>query len=81
MDFPAVLSEQLLNDIEHPVEGIQSSTAKALGALLDNDRNQIENLLKLLIKLYKDRLKVTLFQTILPEVFYIIFSDDSGQSG
>lgn len=61
MDFPAILSEQLLTDIEHPVECIQSSAAKALGALLENDRNQIEPLLKLLIQLYKDRLKVTLF--------------------
>lgn len=69
MDFPAVLSEQLLTDIEHPVECIQSSAAKALGALLENDRNQIEHLLKLLMQLYKDRLKVILY----PGLLFIIF--------
>lgn len=61
MDFPAVLSEELLTDVEHPVECIQASAAKALGALLENDGNQIENMLKRLIQLYKDRLKVICF--------------------
>lgn len=59
MDFPAVLSDQLLSDVEHPVECVQASAAKALAALLETDRDQIEHMFKQLIQLYKDRLKVT----------------------
>lgn len=60
MNFPAVLSDQLLRDVEHPVECIQASAAKALAALLETDGDQIENMLELLIQLYKAKLKVTI---------------------
>lgn len=59
MNFPTDLSKELLTDIEHPVECIQASAAKALGALLEKDTSQIEKMLQLLIQLYKDRLKVS----------------------
>lgn len=59
MDFPTDLSDELLTDVEHPVESIQASAAKALGALLEKDTSQLEKMLQLLIQLYKERLKVS----------------------
>ncbi|XP_057670075.1 eIF-2-alpha kinase activator GCN1 [Diorhabda carinulata] len=58
MDFPVVLSEELLSDIEHPVECMQSAAAKSLAALLETDQTQVEETLKHLIQLYEDRLKM-----------------------
>lgn len=58
MEFPASLSSELMSDIEHPVECVQAAAAKALAALLESDSNQVEDTLKQLIQLYRDRLKV-----------------------
>lgn len=58
MDFPTSLSEELMSDVEHPVECVQAAAAAALAALLENDTDQVDGTLKDLIQLYKDRLKV-----------------------
>lgn len=58
MEFPVMLSDILLDDIEHPVESVQSAAAKSLAALLETDQSQVEDTLKHLIQLYKDRLKM-----------------------
>lgn len=58
MEFPAHLSGELMSDIEHPVECVQAAAAKALAALLESDTDQVEDTLKRLIQLYRDRLKV-----------------------
>ncbi|KAG5899951.1 hypothetical protein JTB14_002498 [Gonioctena quinquepunctata] len=58
MEFPASLTEELLSDIEHPVECVQGAAAKALAALLETDLEQVEITLQRLIQLYKDRLKM-----------------------
>ncbi|KAF7282220.1 hypothetical protein GWI33_003020 [Rhynchophorus ferrugineus] len=56
MDFPITFSTELLYDIEHPVECIQRSTAKALATLLKKDRNQVQSLMSLLLDLYSQRM-------------------------
>ncbi|KAK5645448.1 hypothetical protein RI129_006748 [Pyrocoelia pectoralis] len=62
MSFPSLLSEELMSDIEHPVECVQSSAAKALAALIKDDENQVQPIVETLLLLYKDTLKVyTLF--------------------
>ncbi|KAJ8966633.1 hypothetical protein NQ314_003400 [Rhamnusium bicolor] len=58
MEFPTDLSEELMSDIEHPVECVQAAAAKALAALLENNTDQVEATLKRLIQLYRDRLKM-----------------------
>ncbi|RZC38970.1 translational activator GCN1-like, partial [Asbolus verrucosus] len=40
LDFPAYLSEELMSDIEHPVECVQSAASRALAALLENNQEQ-----------------------------------------
>lgn len=60
LNFPAHLSEELMEDIEHPVESVQSAAAKSLAALLENDRDQVKDTLDHLLKLYKQRLQVKL---------------------
>ncbi|CAH1119168.1 unnamed protein product [Phaedon cochleariae] len=58
MNFPASLSEELMSDIEHPVECVQAAAAKALASLLETDTDQVDNTLHHLIQLYNDRLKM-----------------------
>ncbi|CAG9834134.1 unnamed protein product [Diabrotica balteata] len=58
MKFPAQLSEELMDDVEHPVECVQSAAAKSLAALLETDQSQVEEIMKKLVKLYQDRLKM-----------------------
>lgn len=58
MEFPATLSTELMGDIEHPVECVQTAAAKALAALLETDLEQVHPTIKSLLKLYSDRLKV-----------------------
>lgn len=77
MDFPVTSSEELLTDVEHPVECVQASAANALAALLENDLDQIEHMLKLLIQLYKDRLKVIVLNDFLDGDFIYLLVDDS----
>lgn len=59
MEFPAKLTTELMPDIEHPVECVQTAAAKALAALLETDRAQVEPTIKTLLQLYSDRLKVS----------------------
>ncbi|KAH1001345.1 eIF-2-alpha kinase activator GCN1-like isoform X2 [Dendroctonus ponderosae] len=59
MEFPASLSTELMADIEHPIESVQTSAGKALAALLENDRDQVQPTINSLLKLYNDRLKMT----------------------
>ncbi|XP_074026538.1 lethal (3) 80Fj [Leptinotarsa decemlineata] len=58
MNFPVNLAKELMNDIEHPVECVQTAAAKALTALLETDIEQVESILESLMQLYKDRLKM-----------------------
>nr|CAI5870225.1 unnamed protein product [Callosobruchus analis] len=58
MTFPASLSTELMGDIEHPVESVQMAAAKALAALLETDKEQVDSTLKHLIQLYRNRLKM-----------------------
>ncbi|CAG9759746.1 unnamed protein product [Ceutorhynchus assimilis] len=58
MEFPAALSNELMSDIEHPVECVQTAAAKALALLLETDQDQVKPTIKSLIKLYNDRLKM-----------------------
>lgn len=61
LDFPAHLSEELMPDIEHPVECVQSAAARALAALLEDHQQQVQDTLDKLLSLYKDRLEVCFF--------------------
>lgn len=58
LDFPAELCRELLTDVEHPVECIQAAASQALASLLENNRGEVENVLKSLLQLYNDRLAV-----------------------
>ena len=58
LDFPAYLSEELMPDIEHPVECVQAATSRALAALLENNKEQVQETLNKLLKLYSERLQV-----------------------
>lgn len=59
LDFPFALADELLDNVEHPVECIQSATAEALASLLQNNSELVKPILDSLIKLYKDRLVVS----------------------
>lgn len=59
LNFPANLCGELTDNVEHPVECIQSATAEALAALLNNNRSQVQPTLENLIKIYKDKLAVS----------------------
>ncbi|CAG9865117.1 unnamed protein product [Phyllotreta striolata] len=58
MELPA--GEELLMEIEHPVEVVQSAAAKSLAALLEATRDDcdVEAILRRLVRLYNDRLKM-----------------------
>ncbi|XP_031350613.1 eIF-2-alpha kinase activator GCN1-like [Photinus pyralis] len=58
MSFPSMLSEELMADIEHPVECVQSSAAKALAALIKDDESQVQPIVETLLLLYKNTLKM-----------------------
>lgn len=58
MEFPATFSSELMGDIEHPVECVQTAAAQALAALLKTDPEQIHPTIKILLKLYSERLKM-----------------------
>lgn len=60
LDFPADLCGELLGDVEHPVECIQAAAAQALASLLEDNKEEVQNVLKQLLKLYHDRLAVSL---------------------
>ncbi|XP_066249177.1 stalled ribosome sensor GCN1 [Euwallacea similis] len=58
LEFPPALSTELMADVEHPVESVQSAAAKALAALLEADPDQVQPTIKSLLNLYTDRLKM-----------------------
>jgi HEAT repeat protein len=58
LDFPVYLSEELMSDIEHPVECVQSAASRALAALLENNKEQVQETLDKLLKLYSARLQM-----------------------
>ncbi|KAL1494916.1 hypothetical protein ABEB36_010427 [Hypothenemus hampei] len=58
LEFSPNLTSQLMTDVEHPVENVQTATAKALAALLEKDPGQVQPTIKSLIKLYSERLKM-----------------------
>lgn len=60
LDFPAKLCGELMSDVEHPVECIQVAAAQALASLLENNRGEVQSMLKKLLKLYNDRLAVSI---------------------
>lgn len=58
LEFPSHLYEELMIDIEHPVECVQEAAAKALATLVEEDKNEIQSILQTLLSLYKNRLEV-----------------------
>ncbi|KAK9878672.1 hypothetical protein WA026_023121 [Henosepilachna vigintioctopunctata] len=58
MNFPSDLCDQLLPDIENNVEPVQNASSKALAALLESNRNQIQPTLDALLQLYQNRLEL-----------------------
>ncbi|CAH0556041.1 unnamed protein product [Brassicogethes aeneus] len=58
LTFSPTLSGELLSDIEHPVECVQSAASQALANLLESDLDQVEATLKKLLELYNSRLKM-----------------------
>lgn len=56
LSFPADLNEELIRDIEHPVECIQVSAAEALAVLITDNKHYVAPLLQRLMKLYRQRL-------------------------
>lgn len=65
LDFPVHLSEELIPDIEHPVESVQSAAARALATLLADHQEQVQDILVKLLSLYKDRLEVSFMKVFL----------------
>lgn len=63
MEVVSNLCEQLMADIQHPVECIQQASAKALRALLEiemqTNPKKIETILQRLLSVYKDKLTVS----------------------
>lgn len=45
-------------DIEHPVECVQAAASRALAALLEDNKEQVQDTLDKLLKLYSQRLQV-----------------------
>lgn len=60
LNFPASLANELLEDVEHPVECIEIATAEALAVLLKNNKSEVKTILHNLIQLYKERLVVSI---------------------
>ncbi|XP_060530072.1 stalled ribosome sensor GCN1 [Cylas formicarius] len=58
METPSDLNPELINDVEHPVDCVQAAAAEALAAVLRKDRDQVEPTAQILLKLYRDRLKM-----------------------
>ncbi|XP_044271833.1 eIF-2-alpha kinase activator GCN1 [Tribolium madens] len=58
LEFPAYLSEELMPDIEHPVECVQVAASRALAALLQDNKEQVQETLEKLLKLYNQRLQM-----------------------
>lgn len=58
LDFPADLCSDLLTDVEHPVECVQSAASQALASLLEENREEVQPMLDSLLQLYSDRLAV-----------------------
>ncbi|KAF5292015.1 hypothetical protein FQA39_LY14132 [Lamprigera yunnana] len=58
LDFPTYLCEELMPDVQHPIECVQTATAKALGALVEKDNTQIQPIVETLLSVYKNALKM-----------------------
>ncbi|KAK4875808.1 hypothetical protein RN001_012230 [Aquatica leii] len=58
LEFSSSLCEELMPDIQHPVECIQVSAAKSLGALIKDDRKQIQPIVERLLSIYKEALQI-----------------------
>lgn len=56
LSYPVDKAENLLSDVEHPVECIQQATSQALAALLEDQPTLVDKVLKKLLNLYKERL-------------------------
>lgn len=52
------MCEELVVDIEHPVECIQEAAAEALAILIQEDQDQIQPIVENLLVLYKSKLQV-----------------------
>ncbi|XP_045475078.1 eIF-2-alpha kinase activator GCN1 [Harmonia axyridis] len=58
MNFPTELSDELLVDVELSVQPVQAAAAKALAALLEMNRRQVQQTLTALLKMYQDKLEM-----------------------